>query len=64
MRIRVKAFDQMRRYLGERVREVELSDNARFSDLLLYMEKYWYGEIPDYLWDEKKHCFRRAGIRC
>lgn len=49
MRIRIKAFGKMKRYLGEHVREAELSDNARLSDLLLYMERHWHADIPSFL---------------
>jgi len=58
MTVRVKAFGQMKRYLGEHVRETELPNNARLSDLLLYVEKHWRNQIPDFLWNEKKHRFR------
>ena len=58
MTVRVKAFGQMKRYFGEQVREAELPAGARLSDLLLHMEKRWRSQIPDFLWDEKKHGFR------
>ena len=58
MTVRVKAFGQMKRYFGEQVREAELPAGARLSDLLLHMEKHWRSQIPDFLWDEKKHGFR------
>lgn len=58
MTVRVKAFGQMKRHLGERSREVELADGARLFDLMLYMEKHWRRQIPEFLWDETKHGFR------
>jgi molybdopterin converting factor small subunit len=58
MTVRVKAFGQMKRYLGEHVRKAELPNSARLSDLLRHIEKHWRSQIPDFLWSEKKHCFR------
>jgi molybdopterin converting factor small subunit len=57
MKVRVKAFGQMNQYLGAREREVELAEGSRLSDLMLYLEKHWRSQIPDFLWDEVKHGF-------
>jgi sulfur carrier protein ThiS len=58
MRVFVKALGQMKRFLGEESREIELPEEATVRDFLGFLHENWREHFPDYLWDAKQRRFR------
>ncbi|UCF98439.1 MAG: MoaD/ThiS family protein [Spirochaetaceae bacterium] len=58
MQVNVKAMGQMKHFLGEGSREVELPEEATVEDFLRFVHENWRGCFPAYLWNAKQRRFR------
>ena len=58
MRVYVKALGQMKQFLGEGSREIELPEEATVEDFLRFMHENWRERFPAYLWNVQQRRFR------
>ena len=65
MQVNVKAVGQMKQFLNEGSREIELPGEATVEDFLRFVHNNWRKRFPTYLWNAKvdREVVRDPGIR-
>jgi len=58
VKITLAGTGPLRQYLGGGPEVVRLPDDSVLTDLFQWIEEHHASELPDYLWDSRRHKFR------